>query len=75
MLHLKEFFWKLKVSNSLLLLAPFIICVALLVSAVAPPIVNVSSDTEGFVNLFSSHTFRCDVRIIEAVDIPYTVDI
>ena len=47
----------------------------LLVSAVATPIVNVSSDSEGFVNLFSSHTFRCDVMIIEAVDIPYTVDI
>ena len=47
----------------------------LLVSAVAPPIVNASSGTEGFVNLFSSHTFRCDVMIIKAVDIPYTVDI
>ena len=43
------------------------------ITAVTPPIVNVSRDTEGLVNLFSSHTFTCDVMISEEVDIPYTV--
>ena len=45
------------------------------ITAVTPPIVNVSRDSEGLVNLFSSHAFTCDVMISEEVDIPYTVDI
>ena len=42
-------------------------------TAVPPPLVEVSRETEGQVDLLSVQILRCNVEIIEEVDIPVTV--